>query len=193
MKQIFILFFLLFSFQLFSQSDTSYYKVGDLAPDFMCRDQYGNNLELDKLLKKGPVLLFFYRGYWCPHCRREISDMQDSLDLLVSKGVTVIAVTPESIESIEKTMQKTNASFHIVFDEDHNIMNIFKLSFELKGPKKTIYKLGGINLKSINGEKDDILPVPATYLIGKDRRIKYLFYDVDYTKRARVSDILKHI
>ncbi|MFC2100324.1 peroxiredoxin-like family protein [Bacteroidota bacterium] len=193
MKKIISLFLILLASLSYAQNKVSTFKVGDPAPEFKGIDQFDNLIELKSLLAHGPVLLVFYRGYWCPHCNKHLSNLQDSLELITAKGVTVIAVTPESSESIEKTIEKTDASFHILFDKDHMIVKKYRLSFELKGPKKIAYKTWGINLEKINGEEDNILPVPATYLIGQDGIIKFLHYETDYTTRSSVKEILNSL
>src|SRR5687767_3980125 len=72
------------------------------APDFKGKDQNGNDIRLKDLLKKGKVVLVFYRGEWCPYCNKELSRLQDSLQLITEKGATVIAVSPEKPENISK-------------------------------------------------------------------------------------------
>jgi peroxiredoxin len=77
-------------------------KVGDTAPDFVAYDQTGKQVELKKLLETGPVVLFFYRGKWCPVCSRYLNDYQDSLNMIVDQGFNVIAVTPETIDNVSR-------------------------------------------------------------------------------------------
>ncbi|MEP1781018.1 peroxiredoxin-like family protein, partial [Reichenbachiella sp.] len=156
-------------------------------------DQNGGSFELYEILKKGPVVLMFYRGFWCPHCNKQLSQMEDSLDFITQKGGIVVAVTPEKPESVEKTIDKTGASFKIIHDKDLSIMNIYHVAFNLEEAMLKKYKKWGIDVVEANGDNGPNLPVPATYIIGQDRQILYTFFDPDYKKRATVGKILQNL
>ena len=192
MKQIF-LFSLIVMTSFINKQDTQGLKTGDKAPLFEAKSHSGDTIKLSSVLENGPVVLFFYRGAWCPYCNRQISELQDSLKYIYEKGASVIAVTPEIDTSISKTIGKTHAVFPIIHDEKYKIMNDYNVSFKVDNGTVTKYKLWGINLEKANGNEDNILPVPATYVIGKDGIIKYAFFNTDYKKRASVKDILSHL
>ncbi|HVE60979.1 MAG TPA: redoxin domain-containing protein, partial [Chitinophagaceae bacterium] len=46
--------------------------INSKAPDFKVQDQSGVEQSLKELRKKGPVVLIFYRGNWCPYCNKEL-------------------------------------------------------------------------------------------------------------------------
>ena len=166
-------------------------KTGDAAPMFTAKDSNGNTIDLKSALKKNKaVLLLFYRGQWCPYCNKHIQQLQDSLSLLTAKNVMVIAVTPETGEAINKTIEKTHASFAMVHDEGYKIMKDYQVNFVMDEPTVTKYKKYGIDLAANNGNSDNVLPVPATYLIDRSGKIKFVHFDKDYRKRASVKDIL---
>lgn len=176
-----------------AQSPESKLKVGETAINFKGTDQFGNEFELAKTLEKGPVVLLFYRGHWCPYCNKQLSQMEDSLDFITDKGGIVVAVTPEKPEYIDQTIEKTNASFLILHDKDLNIMNKYGVGFELSDIIVDKYLSRGRDLDIINGNNGANLPVPATYIISQENEILYVFYDVDYRKRATVGKILEKL
>ena len=145
------------------------------------------------MLKRGPVVLMFYRGAWCPYCNKQLLQLQDSLELINEHSGTVVAVTPETILSIGKTVEKTNAEFRIIHDENLCIMKNYDVAYELEASVLKRYKKTGIDLDSANGSNGANLPVPATYIIGQDGKIVYAFFDPDYTKRATVHKILENL
>lgn len=167
--------------------------VGDEALNFQGIDQNGKAFELYDALEKGPVVLMFYRGFWCPHCNKQLSQMEDSLNFITDKGGIVVAVTPEKPESINKTIDKTGASFKIIHDKDLSIMNTYHVAFRMEEALLKKYKKWGIDLDSANGENGPNLPVPATYIIGQDKKILFAFFDPDYKKRATVGKILQNL
>jgi peroxiredoxin len=178
--------------QFRSEGPTSM-QEGQLAPMFEVVDDAGKKLLLKNLIKKGPVLLLFYRGEWCPYCNRQLSNLQDSLQLFIKKGAYVIAVTPESKQGIANTKEKTKASFSIVQDEGYKIMKLYHAAFKVDSGTVERYKGWGIDLEAANGNKDFVLPVPAAYVIGNDGKIKFAFFDEDYRKRPTLKQILKYL
>ena len=180
-------FALLITLQLFAQEPL---KVGDKAPLFNLKDNAGKAIDLNKILKENrSVVLFFYRGQWCPHCNKHIKNLQDSLQLLSAKGAYVIGVSPETSAGIDKTIAKTKASFSIISDRDYKLMKAYKVDYVMEPGLADRYKKGGLDVAMANGQTDYVLPVPATYIINKDGKIKYVFFDKDYKKRPSVKNL----
>lgn len=165
--------------------------VGTAAPAFKGQDATGRPVELRQLLKKGPVVLYFYRGQWCPYCNKELSQLQDSLQVLTAKGAQVVVITPETPANISQTVAKTKASFPIVYDRDLTIMKAYKTAFVVDDATAQKYLGYGIDLKKANGLDQNILPVPATYVIGRDGNIKFAYFNPDYRRRASVRQIAR--
>ena len=198
MKKITLLFpFLLMLASLaFAQAETVYpegLKVGDTAPDFSAKDQEGKTINLKKVLQKGPVIMLFYRGQWCPYCNKQMSRFSDSLFMLTAKGASVLAITPETAENVKKTIEKTKSTFPVVEDQGLAIMKMYKVNFAVDEKTITKYKGYGIDFDKANGANGANLPVPATYIIGKDGKVKYVFFNTDYRKRASVLEILNSL
>ena len=163
--------------------------VGETAPAFKAQDAAGRSVELSQLLKKGPVVLYFYRGQWCPFCNKELSQLQDSLQVLAGKGAQVVVVTPETQENIDKTVAKTKATFPIVHDQNLTIMKAYKTAFTVDDATAEKYLSHGLDLKKANDLDQAILPVSATYVIGRDGKIKFAFFNPDYRHRASVRQV----
>lgn len=176
------------SYTLFAQSGL---QKGQQAPDFTARDNYGKELNLKALLKSHKtVVLFFYRGQWCPYCNKHIQQLQDSLQLLTGKGAYVVGVTPETGDNINKTIEKTHASFSIIQDKGYKIMKDYDVNYVMDDAMFTKYKGFGVDLEKNNGNADHVLPVPATYVIDKTGKLIYVHFDKDIRNRPSVSTIL---
>ena len=163
------------------------------APDFKAKDQNGDEIKLKDLLKKGKVVLVFYRGQWCPYCNKELSRLQDSLQLIRDKGATLLAVSPELPENVSKTVEKTKAEFSILYDEGLKIMKAYDVEFEVQENVLTRYRNSGLDIEKFNGKNGKYLPVPAVYIIDKEQTIVYRFFEPDYKKRPSVKDILDNL
>ena len=197
MKKIFIAIpLMLLSFIGFAQMKTIYpegLKVGEVAPMIYSNDQNGKQIELKKLLKTGDVVIIFYRGQWCPYCNQQLKKVNDSLSFITAKGATVLTITPETPENIKKTIEKTKATFSVIEDKNLAIMKSYKVNFAVDENTVMKYKGYGIDFEKANGENGANLPVPATYIVGKNGKIKYAFFNTDYSKRASVKDILENL
>ena len=169
--------------------------INSKAPDFKGKDQNGNDVVLKDLRKKGPVVIIFYRGYWCPYCNKELQKLEDSLSLIKEKGAQLVAITPEKQEGIRKTIEKTKASYPIITDEDSKIMKAYDVGYQVDTKTIDRYKMAGIDLAANNGRKPDAvyLPVPAVYIVGKDGEIKYRYFEEDYKKQVAVKEILNNL
>lgn len=166
--------------------------AGSSAPLFDKPTHLGTNFNLKNELAKNPVVVVFYRGYWCPVCHRHLSQFQDDLDAArKDKDFTVVAVTPEQFVHVEKTVEKDGLTIPVIYDDDESIMKNYKVAFEVtEDYQKKIKNFKNQDIATNNGKDHATLPVPATYIIGQDGKIVKSFYDPNYKNRASVSDIV---
>ena len=166
--------------------------VGIKAPDFTAIDQYGQPFTLSEQLKKGPVVVVFYRGFWCPVCNRHLGILQDSLSLIEAAGASVVAVSPEKPEYLEKMADQTGATFTLLYDDGYRISDAYDVTFR---PGKTTLVLYNVfasaDLKETHSDDSERLPIPATYIVDPNGTIVWRQFDPDYKKRSTVKDILK--
>jgi peroxiredoxin len=162
-------------------------KVGDLAPDFTLPDASGKPVTLSERLEYGPVVLKFYRGGWCPYCNLELRAYQKALPDLRAAGAQLIAVSPESPDNSLSTVEKNALAFSVLSDRGGEVAGAYRLAFELSAELKAIYRSRGRDLAEWNGG-DWTLPVPGTFVIGRDRRVALAHVDADYRSRLEPAD-----
>lgn len=194
MKQVFAFTFLLFTFSVFAQEKPEGLFINSKAPDFKAKDQSGLEVNLKDLRKKGPVVIIFYRGNWCPYCTKELAKLQDSIALITATGAQVVAITPEAPEGIAKTIEKTKAVFPIIYDEEMKISKGYKVAFQVDDRTTERYKSFGNDLLAINNQKLKAwLPVPAVYIINKEGSVTYRYFNEDYKKQPAIKEILAEL
>lgn len=159
-------------------------KTGDLAPDFRLPDARGGSVQLSALLKNGPVVLSFYRGGWCPYCNLELRALQAALPQIEALGANLVAVSPQTPDNSLSTAEKNELTFAVLSDLGSSAAKSFGVAFDLAEPLRALYERFGHALPSVNGDESWTLPIPATFVIGQDRRIALHFVDVDYRNRA---------
>ncbi len=168
--------------------------VGTPAPDFEAYDQNEELFQLQTALKNGPVVLIFYRGHWCPVCNRHLNTIQDSLKLIMEKGATVVAVSPQKPDYLQKMQDKTGAEFRLLFDNMYKIAEAYDVSFTPETKVLIKYNtLLNAELKKSQSDDSQRLPIPATYIINEEGTIVWRQFDPDYKNRSTVKDILANL
>ena len=181
----------LVSMWMSGQINSEHLEIGDRAPQITARDQNGKVINSKEILENEKILLVFYRGNWCPHCKKHLGELEKNLSALKEKGVFVLVVTPESEEKTRETQEKFKTSFSIVHDSGNQIMKDYKVAFEVnKVNVPNYYDKVTELVNEYNSETDKVLPVPATYLIGTDGKIEYIHYDPNYKNRSDISEIV---
>ncbi len=165
--------------------------VDVMAPHFKALDADSNTFVLKEALKEGPVVLIFYRGFWCPVCNKHLSKLQDSLLLIEKTGARVIAISPEKPIYLDKMAKKTGAEFTLLYDEGYKIADAFEVTFKPKKVELFTYNvILGAKLKKTHTDDSQRLPIPATFVINRNGKITWRQFDPDYHKRSNVSDII---
>lgn len=191
MKFVFAALFVIISTSAIAQQPAGL-AVGSAAPDFTLNDQSGKAFQLKQTNQEKTVVLIFYRGQWCPYCSKQIKGLEDSMQLIVEKGATVVAITPEIATNVQKTIEKTKASFPILTDDGLRVMNAYKVAFAVDENTIERYKRFNIDFKEANGNNGTNLPVPAVYIV-KNGKIVWRYFDADYRKRPSVQEIATHL
>lgn len=173
-------------------NDAKGLKIGIKAPVFSAIDANGAEFILGKVLKTNPVVLIFYRGYWCPVCNKHLSQIQDSLQLINEMGAKVVAVSPEKPEYLNKMAEKSGAGFTLLYDEDYRIAEAYDVNFIPDAKQLFVYNtVLSAKLKKTHSDDSQRLPIPATYIISQEGIIIWRQFDPNYKKRSNVKEILQ--
>jgi peroxiredoxin len=167
-------------------------KVGDRAPAIVLENAKGAIVDVGTLLKKGPVIVTFYRGGWCPYCNLELKAYQEILPEIVAAGASLVAISPEKPDDTVSTAEKNALTFEVLSDVGQKVGRAFGLVYEFTEELKSAYRGFNLDIPARNGTPDEwALPVSATYVIDRDGSIIYAYTDVDYRDRADPRDVLK--
>ena len=164
--------------------------VGDKAPSFTLKDPDGNVVSSDELLKKGPLVVSFYRGVWCPYCNMELQALEAAKPEFDKLGASLVAISPQTPPNSRKSVRQNKLSFPILSDEKGKVGAAFGLRFNLPGYLVELYKSLKNDLPSFNDDPSWTLPMPARYLIGQDGTILYADVNPDYTQRPEPEDVI---
>lgn len=169
-------------------------KTGDFVKDFSLPNVDNSLISLESVLhQKDFVLLSFYRGVWCPYCNLELKALQSIKTELDALNVELIAISPQTPDNSLSTQEKNELTFKVLSDMDNVVAKEFGLIFSLDEALRPIYQTFGIDIIAANHSETYELPMPATYLISKNKEILYHFIDEDYTKRSEPEAIVELI
>jgi peroxiredoxin len=165
-------------------------KVGDKAPLFTLKDPDGNPVSSADLLAKGPLVLTFYRGVWCPYCNMELQAVQAFLPTLQELGANLVAISPQIAANSRKSVRTNGLEFPILSDTHNDVAQAFGLRFALPDYLVELYKNLRNDLPTFNDDPSWTLPMPARYVIGQDGVIRYAEVNPDYTQRPEPEAML---
>jgi peroxiredoxin len=165
-------------------------KAGDVAPSFSLKDPEGNVISSADLLKRGPLMLSFYRGVWCPYCNMELQALETVKPEFDRYGVSLVAISPQTAPNSRKSVRQNKLSFPILSDVKGKVGAAFGLRFNLPDYLVELYKQLKNDLPTFNDDPSWTLPMPARYVIGQDGLILYSEVNPDYTRRPAPEDMI---
>ena len=165
-------------------------KAGDAAPEFILNDPDGKPVSSTELLKRGALVISFYRGVWCPYCNLELTALEEALPSFKAEGANLVAISPQNAANSRKSVRTNKLSFPILSDTHNDVAAAFGIRFALPDYLVELYKNLKNDLPAFNGDTSWTLPMPARYVIGQDGTILYAEVNPDYTHRPEPQDML---
>ena len=165
-------------------------KAGDVAPSFSLKDPEGNVINSADLLKRGPLVLSFYRGVWCPYCNMELQALEAAKPEFDRYAASLVAISPQTAPNSRKSVRQNKLSFPILSDVKGKVGTAFGLRFNLPDYLVELYKQLKNDLPTFNDDPSWTLPMPARYVIGQDGLILYSEVNPDYTRRPEPEDMI---
>jgi peroxiredoxin len=163
---------------------------GEAMPDFMLPDENGRLVHLADLLEIGPVVLSFHRGHWCPYCRLNADALAKITPDVERLGAQVVAISPEKRQFGAALKSYAKAPFPVLADIDNSYALELNLLFWVGDEKRAAMRAGGFDIAPYQGNETWMLPIPATFIIGRDGLVKSRYIDPDYRHRMEVEALM---
>jgi len=164
-------------------------KPGEPMPGFVLPDENGDRVSLDDLLDAGPVAITFHRGHWCPYCRININTLAQAQKELAKGEGQIIGIMPDLQKFVAELKKQSNVPFPILSDMDNGYALSLNLTIWVGAELQRMLQ-DRVNIPAFQGNSSWMLPIPATFVVGRDGLIRARFIDPDYRKRMTISDML---
>jgi peroxiredoxin len=164
-------------------------KAGDEMPSFCLPDENGRLVSLEQLLSKGPVALTFHRGHWCPYCRISINALARAYEDISRRGGQIVAISPDRQQFAAEMKERAQVPFPILTDIDNGYALSLNLAIWVGDEMRKA--MAGQNLPAFQGNDAWMIPIPATFVVGQNGKVKARFLDPDYRRRMAVDDLIK--
>ena len=168
-------------------------RAGDPAPDFALADQRGARIGLRELLAKGPLVLTFFRGGWCPFCTISLRALDSVRAELAREGATVAAISPQRSDLALDTAERNDLKFPLLIDPGSEVARRYGLVWELGPELRTVYERLGHALPQVNAAREWALPIPAGFVIAQDGTIAYAHVDPRITRRLEPREAVRAV
>jgi peroxiredoxin len=161
------------------------------APDFELPDPQGKVISSLDLLAKGPLVVTFYRGSWCPYCNLQLRALQARLSEIHALGAELVAISPQVADGSMTKDEISEMDFLVLSDQDAKVASQYGVAWQVPEVLLEHMRVGReLDLEAINNGNGSVLPIPATFIIGRDGVVIWRYVDVDYRTRSEPDDII---
>jgi peroxiredoxin len=162
---------------------------GDQMPPFVLPDDTGRLVSLDRLLLQGPVAVTFHRGHWCPYCRININALSQAHKDVAAHGGQIVAIMPDRQKFVADFKSTSQVPFPILTDMDNGYALSLNLTIWVGAEMQRMLE-GRQDLPLFQGNSSWMLPIPATFVVGRDGRVRARLMDPDYRRPLAISDMV---
>ncbi len=165
--------------------------VGERAPAFALPDASGRVVTLDDLIARGPVVVVFYRGAWCPFCDLTLRAFQAALPDLRARGASLVAISPQAPDRALSAVEQAALEFPVLSDVQQRVIGEYRVRFEIPADLQALYLDDfGFDPRRQTADGSWNLPIPAIFVIGRDGIVVASHVDADYRHRMEPSAVL---
>jgi len=167
--------------------------IGAKAPEFALEDHDGKIVPSADLLANRRLVLCFVRGRWCPFCVGQMEAMNLIVAQVEQAGGILVAISPQTVKQSYFMHDQHKLRFPLLSDAGNQVARQFGLTYRVPASQEAVYRRAFVNLPFTNGDDTWELPIPATYILDRDRTIVYSSANEDYTDRPEPVAILENL
>lgn len=162
--------------------------VGEALPPFLLPDSREHLVGLAEILDRGPAVVSFFRGHWCPYCQltgMAFADLRNRIG-----DAHMVAITPERPAFNRLFAETTGITFPVLTDIDCGYALALNLAFWLDDAFAALMRKIDRDLAVYQAGSAWLLPIPATFVLNSRGIIVSRHIDPDYRQRMEISGLL---
>ncbi len=175
--------------------------AGQAAPDFSLPDMDGRTVRLNELRSRGPVLVVFYRGGWCPFCSFQIRGLALAAPEFQRRGVSLVAISVDAVEKSARANRPPGTAagsgaggyeipFPVLSDPDLTAHTAYSVVHRAEAADVERLRGFGVDLEDWSGRKHHVIAVPSVFLVDAAGVVRWAHADEDYKTRPSVAQLL---
>lgn len=165
-------------------------QLGATAPDFTLPDPRGTRVSLSNWLARGPVVVTFYRGGWCPFCDLQLRSYQSVLGDIHARGAELVAISPQTPDYSLSDTEKKQLAFPVLSDAGNRVARQYGLVYKLSDVLQKLQTGFGNPIPKFNGDESWELPMPGTFVLDRAGKVVLAHVDPNYMVRLEPAAIL---
>jgi len=166
-------------------------QIGEQMPPFVLPDHEGQLVSLDEVLVRGPTVIAFHRGHWCPFCRLSMIALAEIEDQL--KPTQIVAISTETQRYTRMLREQTGAMFPVLTDMDGAYAMSLSIAAWLDDKLAAMISEAGWDIPLYQGGKEWVLPIPAVFVVQADGTIAARYIDPDYRQRMEIDNLIRAV
>lgn len=163
--------------------------VGDTLPDFALPDAAGRVAESGELLARGPLVVAFVRGTWCPYCSLTLQALDGLRPKVEGLGASLVAISPLRPQDLAKAAAERGLRLRLLSDADAAYARLCGVHYAMSEAHVALYRGFGLDLDAANAGAGWGLPIPATYVAGRDGVVAFAHGNPDWARRAEPDEV----
>src|SRR5947209_5333762 len=180
-------------------------QVGSSIPPFELSDHDGKVVRSSELLERGPLVICFFRGRWCPFCVGQMEAINAVVGEIRELGASLIGISPQTVQQSFFMVDQHKLRFPLLSDAGNKVARRFGLVYRVAEYQQEIYRRALVNLPFVNGDNGWELPIPATYILNRARaadqasgphnlaQVVFASVNADYTERPEPGEIVQFL
>jgi peroxiredoxin len=164
--------------------------IGEQIPEFVLPDAYGREVSSRELLDRGPLVISFYRGEWCPYCNVELRALEVAASEIAGYGASIVAISGQRPDNAISLTGTHSLSYPVLSDVDQVVIRAFKLRYDVPAELRAMFEARGSDISQRNADGSWTLPISATYVVDGTGRIIVAHADAEWRVRLDPSEII---
>ncbi len=164
--------------------------MGERIPPFALPEPSGQIVSSDELLERGPLVISFYRGDWCPYCKVELRALEQASPAIAALGASIVAISGQRPDAAAGLTEEHQLSFPVLSDVDQVAIRAFKLRYDIPAELRAMFEARGSDMSARNADGSWTLPISATFVTDRTGTIVLAHCDPEWRVRLDPVEII---